>query len=179
MIIKKSAKLGVLLLVTLFVTLLFRIGLGEAQIKDAPPDVAAAIIVKVAGFEKKISDSEKGITIYVLGNPEVAAELEKGVGQPIGKSTLKSVEKGNSLPGSPPDILFTTDKSKVNAVLDYARANKVMSVTSIPDLVDKGIALGVGIGDDDKPKILLNLTGSGDEGLNWNPAVIKIAKTVK
>ncbi len=168
-----------LLLTVLFIVSIICIDHAFAQMKDAPADVAAAIIIKIAAFEKKVSSEEKSITIYVLGDPAVAAEFKKGIGQSIGKATLKNVERGAGLPGSPPDILYIGDRTNIKAVLEYTHTNKVLSATGIPDLVEKGVALGVGIGEDDKPKVLLNLTGSAEEGLNWNPAVIKIAKTIK
>jgi hypothetical protein len=39
--------------------------------------------------------------------------------------------------------------------------------------------LGIGVNDDDKPKIILNLTASAAEGLYWNAAIMKFATTIK
>jgi len=44
-------------------------------------------------------------------------------------------------------------------------------------LTTLGISLGIGL-EDGKPKILLNLSASKDEGIDWNPAILKIATTL-
>lgn len=149
-----------------------------AQVKDAPASVAAAMLLKVAVFEKNVSSTGE-INIFVLGADEVADELKKGVGKPVGKSTLKSVDTGSDLPSSKPTILFCGDAAKLDDVLGYCKSNKVLSVTGAPENVSKGIALGFGVGEDNKPKILLNLTASSECGLDWNPAILKVAQTVK
>jgi hypothetical protein len=151
---------------------------ASAQTKKAPAEVAAAMLVKVAAFEKGLSGGEV-ISIYVWGDAGVAAELQKGIGQLIGKSSLKSVESGNGLPTQKPSILFVGAAPNVDAALQYSHANKILSATGNPNLINKGITLGFGIGDDNKPKIFLNLNGSVQEGLEWNPAIMKIAKLVQ
>src|SRR3990172_736844 len=151
---------------------------SNAQVTEAPANVAAALVVKILGFEKNIGGSGD-VTIYVLGAADVESELKKGVGKPIGGAVLKEVTSGNGLPGTKPSVLFIGDAAKQAEVTRYCQANKVLSITSIPDLVSKGITLGFGVGDDGKPKILLNLTSSVEEGLDWNPAIMKVAQTIK
>jgi hypothetical protein len=149
-----------------------------AQAKEAPASLAAAMITKVAGFEKGVNGAGE-VDVYVLSAPEVAAELKKGVGKPIGSATLKTVDAGDGLPASKPSVLYIGDASKLDAAIKYTRANKVLSTTGLPDIVSKGIALGFGVGEDGKPVILLNLSASVEEGLDWNPAIMKVAKTLK
>lgn len=149
-----------------------------AQVQDAPANVAAALIVKLAAFEKNIA-SGGDVTVYVMEAPEVAIELEKGIGQKIGSATLKTVLSGSELPGEKPAILYVGDKSKVEEAIGYTHTNKVLSMTGIPDLVNTGITLGFGVGSDGKPQIKLNLSSTVAEGLSWNPAIMKVAKTVK
>ena len=69
--------------------------------------------------------------------------------------------------------------SRIEEALEYTLSNKILSVTGDPNLMDRGITLGFGIGDDSKPKIVLNPQSAAQEGLEWNPAIFKIAKTVK
>ncbi|MBN2425061.1 MAG: YfiR family protein [Calditrichaceae bacterium] len=144
-----------------------------AQTKEAPAPIAAALLVKVIGFEKNISAGD--ITIYVLGSSDVAKELKKVIGQ----ANIKAVESGNSLPSSKPTILFIADEGKLNEAVKYTQDNKILSVTNIPELVEKGATLGFGIGSDNKPKILLNINSSAKEGLDWNPAIMKVAQVIK
>lgn len=150
----------------------------SAQVQDAPANVAAALLVKLAAFEKNIA-SGGDVSVYVMGAPEVAKELEKGIGQKIGSATLTSVNSGDAVPGAKPSILYVGDKSKVSVATEYTHANKVLSMTGIPSLVNDGITLGFGVGSDGKPQIKLNLSSTVVEGASWNPAIMKVAKTVK
>ena len=147
--------------------------------KDAPADVAAALLVKVAAYERNISKTPHEVTIYVLGNQTVAMELEKGVGKSIGQATVRRIQSGDQLPTAKPSILFIADESQLKAALDYASANHVMSVTSKPDWVLGGVALGLAIGENGKPKILVNMEASKNEGLDWKADILKVAKTIK
>ena len=107
-----------------------------------------------------------------------APEYSKAIGKNIGKATLKKVDSGDGVPASKPNILFVGKSADVAKAIEYSRANKILSVTGVVDHVNKGVTLGIGV-EGGKPKILLNLSSSSDEGLDWNPAIIKIAKTIK
>lgn len=144
--------------------------------KESPASVAAALTLKLAGFNNKLSG---GVKIYVVGNDVLASELKKGVGKPLGKATLSSVDAGADVPGSKYDIIVCGSSGKAGAVSKFAKSHKALSVTNIPSILSKGISLGIGVGDDNKPKILLNLTQSSEEGIDWNPAIMKVAETVK
>lgn len=150
----------------------------QAQMKNAPANIVAAMIVKVINFEKTIANSGD-ITIYVLDAPEVARELKEAIGMSVGKSTLKAVTSGKTLPTDKPTVIYFDNASRLDAVIRHTHANKILSATGHPDLVNKGVTLGFGIGDDNKPKIILNPSASLEEGMEWNPAIFKIAKIVK
>jgi hypothetical protein len=146
---------------------------SHGQTKEAPASITAALLVKVIGFEKNISGNN--IVVYVLDSNELYNELKKLIGQ----ANIKAVQSGSSLPSSKPSILFVADESKVADATKYTQRNNVLSATNIPDLVSKGVTLGFGVGEDNKPKILLNVTSSAKEGLDWNPAIMKVAQIIK
>jgi hypothetical protein len=150
-----------------------------AQRKEAPSNVTAALIIKLAAFEKNLSGSEGDITIYIMGDPSVAKEFKKGIGRKIGKATIKRVIEGSSLPSTKPSILYIGDGSKVKETIKYTRSNNILSTTGLPELVEKGVTLGIGIGENGKPEIFLSISSSVEENLNWNPAIMKIAKIIK
>jgi hypothetical protein len=74
--------------------------------------------------------------------------------------------------------LFVGEGADPALVTRYTRVNRVLSVTNVPDFVGKGVTLGIGI-ENDRPKVLLNLTGSDFEGMKWDPKILKISKTVR
>lgn len=151
---------------------------GSAEeIGTAPAKIQAAIVVKLLALEKSISGGGD-VSVFVIGSPEFAAEIRKAVGRPVGKSKLASVEEGDGLPASKPSAVFIGDETKLEEVMAYTRGNQVLSLTGVPDLVPKGVSVGVGVAAG-KPKILLNLSASAEEGANWNPTILKISKTYK
>jgi hypothetical protein len=147
-----------------------------SQVQAAPPNLAASLIVKLAAFEKGISGSP-GVTIFVLADPKVAVELEKGIGTAIGQSRLSRVWSGTRLPAEKPSILFVGGGARPEEAVAYSRSQKVLSVTANPEWIARGVDLGVGVGNDGKPKVLLNLTATAEESCDWNPAIMKLAKT--
>ena len=154
------------------------LGYLKAQTGITPPPVAAALTIKVAAFEKHLSTTDE-ISIFVLKSDEVANELIKGIGTKIGNATLIRVESGDTLPDNIPSLLFIGEGSDLFKALAYTRNQKIMSVTHIDDYSSRGVTICLGVGQDGKPQIILNLTSTIEEGLSWNPAIMKVAKTVK
>ncbi len=150
---------------------------GLSQLADASADIAAEYCLKVGAWEKGIAGGGD-VTIYVLDNPAIAQELTKSIGKKIGKSVLMKVEEGSTLPADKPNILFIGNPTRVAESIKYSRDNNVLSVTHSPGLVWEGVTLGLGI-ERLKTRIVLNLSSSIDEELNWNPAIMKVARTVK
>lgn len=151
---------------------------SPAQVENAPASLAVALTLKLAAFEKHISMNED-VSLFVFGAPDVAAEFETVIGNSIGNATLSTVSQGDTLPEEPPTILFVGPKTDVDQALSYSRKHKILSITASPGLVNRGITLGIGVGKDGKPVIKLNLSATIEEGITWNPAIMKIAKTVK
>ena len=155
------------------------IGIGSTGIaKDAPPDVASALIVKLLAMEKNLS-AGGAISIHVIGSPALAEAFSKVVGTGIGGAKLGKVTEADVLPTYKPSVVCLADGAKAAAVTEYTRREKVASVTCVPQTVSAGISLGVGVGADGKPEVLVNMAASKAEGLNWNPAILKVAKSVE
>jgi len=150
-----------------------------SQTAETPPDMVAPLIIKLAGFEKNLSGSGKDLSIYVMGSPSMYAVLGNMIGTKIGNSTIANVMSGDDLPIIQPAILYLGNASRVDDAIKYTRSKQILSVSGIPDLVNNGITLGIGISDDGKPSVFLNMASSKEEKLVWNPAILKIAKTIK
>lgn len=153
-------------------------GPADCQVQNAPPSVAAALTIKLAAFYKNI-DTDGDVSVYVMGSPQVAAELEKGIGTAIGPSRLARVFSGEEVPGQKPSILFVGKQVNLDKALAYSRARKILTVTGLPDLVGRGVTLGIGVGNDGKTRVILNLESAVEENVSWNPAIMKIARTVR
>lgn len=154
------------------------IGLGQSEeISVAPAEIQAALTLKLLAFHEKLSSSGD-ITIYVVNGSEYAQILKKAIGKPIGSSKLTSVIEGENLPEQKPSVIYIGSSSKLDDMLSYCRSNSTLSITGNPDLISKGVTLGFGVSNE-KPKVLLNLSSSKMENIDWNPAILKVAITTK
>ncbi|MFH0736562.1 MAG: YfiR/HmsC family protein [bacterium] len=162
-------------LILIILLLLCMTDMSFAQ-KDAPPMVAASLTIKFMGLNKSLKGN---IRIYVVGNDAILNELKKNVGNTIVSATITSVDGGSDVPNEKYEIIFCSSPGKLNAVKNYAKQNKSLSITNIPDLAINGITLGFGVDDDKKQLIFLNLPSSSEQGMEWNPAIMKVAQTIK
>lgn len=151
----------------------------RAQNKTTDPEMVAELILKLVSFEKQRSASTSEITVYVMGSDDVAKALDKKIGTKVGKATLKKVEKGEELPEDIPDVFYIGDDTKLFSAIMFTRTQDVLSVTALSHMAEKGVTLNIATATDGSPSISLNLTSSKEEGLNWNPAILKIARAVQ
>ncbi len=146
--------------------------------ETAPPNIVAVFIVKLTALEKNLATKGGALTVHVIGDEAVAAELQALQGNAIGSSTLGSVTSGAALPGSPPDILYVGSSGMIAQAAQYCRTNQVLSYTGLADQLLEGIVLGIGV-EGGKPKVLLNLTASSECGVEWNPGIMRIAQAMQ
>jgi len=151
--------------------------LNAEDISVAPPKLQAGLFVKLLEFNKGLA-SGGDISIYVMGSPEFAAAMKTGIGKAVGKARISAVTEGNNLPTDKPEVIYVGSASMTDTVIKYTRANHIISITGQPGQVEKGVTLGVGVLAG-KPRILLNLWSSKEEGIDWNPAILKISTIIK
>jgi hypothetical protein len=170
MILNKQRKLPYLGMILLIALGTFAV---PAQAQQAPAKLQAALFLKLLGFYQNLGKDP--FAIHVVGAPDVASELKKLVGQNVGKAKLSEVSEGTGPPSNGAKVIYVG--SDPSSVTGYSQSNNVLTITGIPELVNQGVTLGVKI-EAGKPKILLNLSSTKAEGVNWNPAILKVASTV-
>lgn len=141
--------------------------------QKASAKLQAALFSKLLGFYTNLGSDE--FTIHVVGAPEVAKELQAHIGTKVGKAKLKAVSEGDGPPSNGAKVIYVG--KSVKAITDFSQANKVLTIAGDPKFVSEGVTLGVKI-EAGKPKILLNLSSTKAEDVNWNPAILKVASTV-
>ncbi len=147
------------------------------DINPAPEPLQAAIFLKLLGFNQNLA-SGGDVSVYVVASPGFASEMKKAIGKKVGAATIKKVDEGDGIPSEKPSIIYLGPGANVSDMTSYSKSNKILSITGTPDFSSKGATLLVGVSGG-KPKIILNLTSSKEEGINWNPAILKVASTVK
>ena len=135
--------------------------------------VQAALFMKLLAFYTNLGRDP--FTIHVVGAPEIAAEFKKLVGKTAGKAKLKKVTEGSGPPTGKAQIVYVGQDAK--NLTQYCQANSVLSITGLSKFVDDGVTLGIGV-ENGKPKILLNLSSTKAENINWNPQILKVASTI-
>ncbi len=147
---------------------------------DEPlPNVAASLGLKILSLQKQFAGKPEGITIFVLGDNNVAKAFLSLAEQSIGTMRLARVLSGDELPPEKPDILFIGDKDKVQEAIKYTRANGVLSMARTEKFIPQGVTLIVYLGQAGRPEISLNMSGALLEGVEVNPATLKVARVAR
>lgn len=146
--------------------------LAVAQDK-APAKFQAALFVKILAMCTNLGNEP--FTVHVVGAPDVAKELKALIGNAVGKASLAGVTEGSGPPSKAVKVVYVGDN--VAQMIAWTQENKALSITGVPAYVNEGVTLGVGL-EDRKAKILLNLSSTKAEGINWNPRILKVAATI-
>jgi len=149
-----------------------------AQYTPADASQVSQMVSMACVFEKNIS-SQTECNIYVYNSPDIQKAIQSFKGQKLGNATLKSLTSGSTLPNSKPDIILIGNEANFSEILSYCNDNDVLSLTNIPELVKQGVTLGMGIDGSGTPKLLINPDGVAEQGKNFNPAIMKMAKVFK
>lgn len=173
---KKSRPIFLILLLWLIMSDVWLLARAD-NYDNAPEPLQAALLLKVLALDNDINTGSE-VSIHVINSPGVAELLKKAIGKKIGKSVLTNITQGPELPSRKPSVIFVGNSADISKVTRYTRTNKILSVTGIPDLVAKGVTLGIAALRG-KPKLLLNLVASENEEVKWNPALLKISTIIK
>lgn len=147
---------------------------------DEPlPNVAASMGLKILSLQKQFAAKPQGITIYVLGDNNVAKAFLTYVDHSVGTLRVAKVQSGDDLPAEKPDILFIGDKNKVQEAIKYTRANGVLSMARSEKFIPQGVTLTVYLGQAGDAQVTLNMSGALLEGVDVNPATLKVARVAR
>lgn len=148
-----------------------------AEYKHAPVDIQSSLFIKLFLFNNDFN-SGKDIVVHVISSPGFASEIRKSLGTKIGRSKLAKVTESEKLPLEKPSAIYLGNPKLLKELIDYTHDKKVLSFTGIPELVEKGVSLGIGVSEQ-KPKILFNISASEKESMDWNPIILKISTVIK
>ena len=146
-------------------------------------ELASKIIVKIVMLDQDLLKKTGGkLEIGVIGSPEAVAAFTRLKGSAIDKDASVSISDviayESMPPASKPTLIFVGEGADPAVVTKYTRGNQILSVTNVATFVERGVTLGIEM-ENNKPKVLLNLTSSESEGLNWDPKILKISRTVR
>jgi len=146
---------------------------------DAMPNIVVSVGLKVLSMQKQFSGKPEGITVFVLDDANVAKAFQASVNTTVGSMKVARVLSGSELPTEKPDVLFIGGRDKVEAAIAYTRTQKVLSMARSDRLISKGVTLTVYQTPDGKAQITMNMSGALLEGVDINPATLKVASVAK
>lgn len=156
-------------------------GAAAEQVSAA---LASKIILKILLLDQELdSKTGGGVVVGVIGSDAAYRAFSGFKGQQIDRShkvKIADVVRYDSLPSASarPTVLFVGERANPAEALAFTRAHDVLSATNVVGYVERGITVGV-TAEGNKPRVMLNLVGSEQEGISWNPKILKIAKTVR
>jgi hypothetical protein len=171
-----------------------------AQTMSLPADSQVPLLLKILTydrhFEAKAGREVVVGIVYVAGDPEslkaaeeVGSTFYKFAGKTVKKIPVKyvMVEYTNAgdveklLKQKNVKILYVTPGNSRNLVdlVRISQANGMTTATGVPEYVKKGIAVGVGVRQDKKPQIHINLKSSKSEGSEFDASLLQIAEVQK
>jgi hypothetical protein len=146
-------------------------------------DLASKILLKVLLLDQDLTARSGGkVVIGVIGSPPAVDVFAALQGTAIDASRTIEVSDVVAVKSLPPEkrltVLFVGPDADVDQVVRYTRSHGVLSATNLPQLVERGVTLGVGR-ENRRPKVLLNLTGSDGEKLRWDTKILKISRVYR
>ena len=178
------------------------LGTSAAGTEPMPfkPDVQITLLLKILTYDRSFSVKAKsGVKIgvvYVASDPEsvqVKDEILKTL-QLVADRTIKNVPiKAIALEYKDPKSLAATVRSEginvfyiapgnaasLQELLRMSHTKGITTATGVPEYVQRGVAIGIGIKADKKPDILINLPSSRQEGSEFDASLLRIATVVK
>jgi hypothetical protein len=72
------------------------------------------------------------------------------------------------------------NSNNISAITQASQSGKILTITGVPDYVEKGLSVGIGLkADDNKPEIIINLPISKAEGSDFDANLLKLARVIK
>jgi hypothetical protein len=71
------------------------------------------------------------------------------------------------------------NSDSLTPLLKLSHTHGITTATGVPEYVQRGVAIGIGIKADKKPDILINLPNSRQEGSEFDASLLRIATVVK
>lgn len=174
--------------------------LRAAEAMPFPADVQITLLLKILTYDRSFQYKAKsGVTIGVLfvpTDPDSVKAKDAIVktlqlvsdrtikNQPIRHVTLEyknPVELEKSVRSNRVNVFYIApgNSDSLGAVMKLSKTYGITTATGVPEYVQRGVAIGIGIRPDKKPEILINLPSSRSEGSEFDASLLRIATVVK
>ena len=183
----------------LVLALLFTVP-ADAQTMPMPVDIQLPLFLKILTYDRSFQyKARSAITIgviYLPGDPEsvkakdeMVANLKRLADRTIKNLPIKYVtlefrdvaSLDKAVKAGKVNVFYVAPGlgDQLPSLIKMSRSYAITSATGVPEFVQRGIAVGIGIKADKKPDILINLPSSRSEGSEFDASLLRIATVVK
>jgi hypothetical protein len=167
---------------------------------DAPAEIQIALLYKILTFDRKLGDRAPGNDIVIAivfqtgyRGSVVARDQTLEALKQMGDSTISghpvhwvAVELNDveslklALIRNRVDVMYVTPLRGVglDPIKMTARAAGITTFTGVPNYVEQGLALGVGIARE-RPQIIVNLGAARAEGSDFTSQLLRVCKVLE
>ena len=186
-------------LATVLATLLCARAAGTEQM-PFPADVQITLLLKILTYDRSFQAKAKSAVtigvVYVAADPESVKAKDEILNtlKLVADRTIKNVPiRAVALEyRDPAGLGKLVQKAGINVfyiapgnadslreLLRVSHTQGITTATGVPEYVQRGVAIGIGIKADKKPDILINLPSSRQEGSEFDASLLRIANVVK
>ena len=175
------------------------IAMSQAQEIEVPVKLQIPLFLKILTFDRnlkaRVGDEivigivyQKKFRTSLNVKDEFANTMEELAVKSLKDIPIRSVsididdqpDLARAISRDPIDILYITPlrAMEIRTIAAISRAKQVITLTGVPDYVESGIAVGLGI-KDNKPQIIINLQAAKAEGADFNSQLLSLSKVIK
>ena len=175
------------------------IAMSQAQKIEVPVKLQIPLFLKILTFDRnlkaRVGDEivigivyQKKFRTSLNVKDEFANTMEELAVKSLKDIPIRSVsididdqpDLARAISRDPIDILYITPlrAMEIRTIAAISRAKQVITLTGVPDYVESGIAVGLGI-KDNKPQIIINLQAAKAEGADFNSQLLSLSKVIK
>jgi len=165
-----------------------------------PADVQIALLLKILTYDRSFQAKAKSAVtigvVYVAADPESVKAKDEILNtlKLVADRTIKNVPiRAVALEyRDPAGLGKLVQKAGINVfyiapgnadslreLLRVSHTQGITTATGVPEYVQRGVAIGIGIKADQRPDILINLPSSRQEGSEFDASLLRIATVVK
>ena len=176
--------------VAIFLILVLAIAAARA-VEVAPLSRQVMILTKVLSHAKKIASESGELQFGILGdqNDFVSRTLQKTMYESVKENDKARVGERVIVPvmvdirklkTAKVEVLYITPgmNKHIEKIVAHTREKNILTISGVAEHLDKGVSIGI-LPKDDAYQIVLNLTGTEQEEVEFESALHKLAKTMR
>lgn len=171
-----------------------------AQEMPVPARVQVPIILKILSFDRNFSrkmDPALRIAIVYAPQDPVSNQAQRDVARALDQYAAITIKKrpityislayrnaqglDEIAAAGRVNVFYIMpgNNAHLQALLRVSQTHQITTVTGVPDYVKQGVAVGVGVKKNRKPRLLINLPASKSEGSLFDANVLRLATVLK